>query len=142
ETVTGGLRIVFLDNCEHVAPASRDAAPRLLAADPRLQVVATSRIPLGLPEEAVWRMPPLALPDRSELEGPGHGIRADAVRLFVERAQSATAAFALNGSTAQLVGEICRRLDGLPLAIELAAARLRHMPLRELADRIGALGIL
>lgn len=137
-----GPQIIVLDNCEHVIDRCRDATARLLGADAQVRIVATSRVPLGLMTELVWRAPPLSLPDAAELDGLGHGIRADAVKLFVERARGARSEFALDDSTAVSVGEICRRLEGLPLAIELAAARLRHMPLAELADRIGSLEML
>lgn len=138
EALRVGPRVVVLDNCELLTERCRDAAARLLDADGRVKILATSRVPFGLGTELVWPIPPLSLPP-SDGVGIGNGIRADAVRLFVERARSAQPTFALDASTAGLVDGICRRLDGLPLAIELAAARLRHMSLVELSERLGAL---
>lgn len=140
EALRAARALVVLDNCEHVLDGCRDAARRVLDADASVRIVATSRISLGIAEELAWRAPPLMLPSGSD--GLGHGIRADAIRLFLERARGARPAFALDASTSACVTEICRRLEGLPLAIELAAARLRHMAVAELAESIGSPRVL
>lgn len=146
DTIRGAIGprdlILVLDNCEHVIDASRTAVARLLETAAATRVLATSRSALGLPDEIVWYAPPLSLPAVREEDGPGHGIRFDAIRLFVERARSARPTFMLDATTAADVGAICRKLDGHPLAIELAAARLRHLPLGELSDQIGSIEIL
>ena len=127
--------LLVLDNFEQVA----DAAPlvgRLLAACPHLTVLVTSRAPLRLSAERVVAVPPLALPapDRSIADQAA----TEAVRLFVARAQAARADFALTEENASDVAEVCRRLDGLPLAIELAAARVPHLPPSALLRRLDA----
>ncbi|MFE5898901.1 ATP-binding protein, partial [Streptomyces sp. NPDC056488] len=114
--------LLVLDNCEHVIDAAAALAETLLTHCPRLRVLATSREPLGVPGEAVRPVEPLP-PD------PAH-------RLFVERARAVRPSFDLTGDGGAAVDEICRRLDGLPLAIELAAARLRLLTPRQIADRL------
>jgi predicted ATPase/DNA-binding SARP family transcriptional activator len=137
--------LLVLDNCEHLVEACAELVQRLLRAGPGLKVLATSREILGVPGEAVWPVPPLAVPaaDAEVLTGPDADRPApevlagyDAVRLFSERAASADPSFALDAASAPLVAELCRRLDGLPLAIELAAARVRALPVAELAARL------
>ncbi|MFD3457709.1 BTAD domain-containing putative transcriptional regulator [Streptomyces sp. NPDC058691] len=114
--------LLILDNCEHVVDAAAALTDRLLAACPGVTVLATSREPLGLPGEAVRPVEPLPLPT--------------ARRLFVERAAAVRPGFDASRDHADAVDEICRRLDGLPLAIELAAARLRVLSPRQIADRL------
>ncbi|MBV8991147.1 MAG: tetratricopeptide repeat protein [Solirubrobacterales bacterium] len=126
--------LLLLDNCEHLVDACAELALGLLEACPRLLVLATSRTPLAVTGEAVYTVPPLATPDehtprwRAELS-TGY----DAVRLFLERARAARAGDIPADVDLGLVGELCRRLDGLPLAIEFAAARTRSMLLSEIA---------
>ena len=143
--------LLVLDNCEHLVGACAELVQRLLEAGPGLTVLATSREVLGVAGEAVWPVPPLAVPDAddeldagSALAGPdGDGVAPevldgyDAVRLFSERAAAADPGFVLDRASGQVVAELCRRLDGLPLAIELAAARVRVLPVAELAGRLG-----
>ena len=123
--------LVVLDNCEHVVPSAAALVGDLLGAESTVRFVVTSREPLRLPGEVSWRLP--ALPDTPE-DAP-----ADAVLLFLDRARLARPDADLSGETHR-VAELCRRLDGLPLAIELAAARLRHMTLdgllANLRDRV------
>jgi predicted ATPase/DNA-binding CsgD family transcriptional regulator len=130
--------LLVLDNLEQVlAAAPRIAA--LLAACPRLTVFATSRAPLRVSGERIFDVPPLALPTRAEgTSAPSLAElgRAEAVRLFVERAQAARSDFALTEANAVAVAEVCRRLDGLPLAIELAAARVGALPPAALLARL------
>jgi predicted ATPase/class 3 adenylate cyclase/DNA-binding CsgD family transcriptional regulator len=114
--------LVVLDNCEHVLDASAALVIALLGA-PRLTVLATSREPLGVSGEATWQVPSLSLAD-------------DATALFADRARLAQADFAVTDENAADITEICRRLDGMPLAIELAAARVRSLSLTEIVDSL------
>jgi predicted ATPase/DNA-binding SARP family transcriptional activator len=114
--------LLILDNCEHLIDACAHLADALLAHSPQLRIVATSREPLGITGESLFVVPPLA-------EDP-------AVRLFTDRAAAVSPEFTLDGETRPLVIDIVRRLDGLPLAIELAAARLRTLPLAEISRRL------
>ncbi|MEU6128688.1 BTAD domain-containing putative transcriptional regulator [Saccharopolyspora sp. NPDC047091] len=123
--------LLVLDNCEHVIDAAAGLAHELLGRRPDLRVLATSREPLALPGEELLPVGPLALP----ADGTDPAASA-AVRLFADRAAAASPGFALTADTAPDVVEVCLRLDGIPLAIELAAARLRSMPLRQIADRL------
>ena len=130
--------LVALDNCEHLLPGSAEVAEVLLHACSEVVLVATSRTPLGVPGETDWRVPPLSLPPperrRDTLEAVG---QFDAVRLFIERARKARPNFAVTNDTAPAVAEICTELDGLPLAIELAAARVRMMSIEQIAAGLG-----
>jgi predicted ATPase/DNA-binding SARP family transcriptional activator len=128
EAVAAGLAgkaaLLVMDNCEHQAEAAARAAAELLRACPGLVVLATSREPLRVPGEVLWQVPPLAEPDPRHLPGLTELRRYDSVALFTERAMAAQPGFRLDVATAPAVAEICARLDGLPLAIELAAARV------------------
>jgi len=158
ERLAGFLRdkamLLVLDNCEHLVAACAELVGRLLRTAPGVRVLATSREVLGVAGEVVWPVPSLAVPDPvpdfaaepgvAGLAGPGGDGAApealagyDAVRLFAERAAAADPGFALDAATAPAVAELCRRLDGLPLAIELAAARVRVLPVPEIAARLG-----
>ena len=117
--------MVLLDNCEHVLDAVSALVEPLLERSPALTVLATSREPLGLAGETTWRVPPLALPVTPGPTTPEALTAYDAVALFVERARQARPNFTITNDTAPTVAEICARLDGIPLAIELAAARVR-----------------
>ncbi|NHU44292.1 protein kinase [Rhodococcus sp. A14] len=128
--------LLVLDNCEHVVDAVAELAEALLRVCPGLRVMATSREPLGIGGEAVLRVPPLAVPDpgrRTSLRGLP---KYDAASLFVERAAAAVPGFALTEDNAATVAGICHRLDGLPLSIELAAARLRAMSPEQILGRL------
>jgi predicted ATPase/class 3 adenylate cyclase/DNA-binding CsgD family transcriptional regulator len=125
--------LVVLDNCEHLVGACASLAERVIRATPHVRLLATSREPLGVHGEITWRIPSLEVPPDEPVEGAAVA-RFDAAQLFVDRAQAAVPAFALDDVTAGDVAAICRRLDGLPLAIELAAARLRSMTIRAVAD--------
>ncbi|MEZ4562912.1 MAG: LuxR C-terminal-related transcriptional regulator [Thermomicrobiales bacterium] len=128
--------LLVLDNLEQVLPAA-PAIAGLLAACPDLTILATSRAPLGISGERAFHVPPLALPDdAASAPAPADLLHVEAVNLFVERAQAAQAEFALTSQNAGAVAEICRRLDGLPLAIELAAARVRMLPPQALLARL------
>ena len=123
--------LLVLDNCEHVLGASAALADALLRGCPALRIVTTSRQALGIPGEKAWLVPPLALPDD---DTPAR--QSPAVQLFVQRANDATRGFELTDANTSAVAHICRRLDGLPLAIELAAARVQLLPPVQLADRL------
>ncbi len=127
--------LLELDNCEQVIEAVAELAELLLRSAPELRILATSREPLGLSGELLWPVPALELPDPAA-DGDHHAVaHCSAVQLFVQRA-AASADFALTASNAAAVAAICRRLDGLPLALELAAARVRALPVHELAARL------
>ncbi len=127
--------LIVLDNCEHLIGGCAKTADAIVRRCPRVRLVATSREPLGVGGEAIYRVPPLSMPGPGE-DGPAAAESSDAVALFVDRARAQGAGLLVDEATAPLVVSICRRLDGLPLAIELAAARLRSMSLRSLADRL------
>jgi len=122
--VDGRNCLLVLNNCEHVAADVSAIVARLLSRAPSLHILATSRVMLDLPGETAWRIPPLALPiDDAEDNVEG----SDAVALFVDRARRSRHNFGLTADNAPVVAEIVRRLDGIPLAIELAAARTRML---------------
>jgi hypothetical protein len=110
--------LIVLDNCEHLVDGCAALAASLIRACPQVQLLATSREPLAIAGEIVYRMPSLSLPR------PGRVSESEAVRLFVDRARAAQPAFALTAANAADIARICHRLDGMPLAIELAAARV------------------
>ena len=117
--------LVVMDNCEHVLDAVGGLVEPLLVRSPAVTVMATSREPLGVAGETTWRVPPLAMPTGPGPSTPEALTAFDAVALFVERARQARPNFAVTNESAPTVAEICARLDGIPLAIELAAARVR-----------------
>jgi predicted ATPase/DNA-binding SARP family transcriptional activator len=129
-----GRQLLILDNCEHLLEACAELASRLRAGAPQLTVVVTSRAPLEAVGEVVYRVPPMSTPLGPE--EPDRLIRFEAVRLFVERAAFQQPHFSLDYSTGRSVAAICRRLDGTPLAIELAAARLRTMSVVDIEQRL------
>jgi non-specific serine/threonine protein kinase len=139
ESLTDYLRgkklLLVLDNCEHLVSACAQLAARLLAAAPRLTILASSREGLGVPGETTVHIPAMDIPtqdivDRDEV------ARFEAVRLFVSRARAARAGFELTQANSEAVGQIVRRLDGIPLAIELAAARVKLMSPAQIAGRL------
>jgi predicted ATPase/DNA-binding CsgD family transcriptional regulator len=126
--------LLVLDNCDRVTEEVAPMIEQLLAFAPSSAVLATSRTPAGGPDETVFPLDPLPVEP---------GASTGATRLFVDRARAAAPNVSLSGPDIDVVERICERLDGLPLAIELAAARLRHLPLTELADRLDdGLGLL
>ena len=120
--------LLVLDNCEHVLEAARALSMSLLAGCRNLHILATSRSMLDLPGELSWRVPPMSLPIAGAAVDVGTLSQYDAVTLFIDRARRARPSFVLDEHNAPAVAEICTRLDGLPLAIELAAARSRMLP--------------
>jgi predicted ATPase/DNA-binding SARP family transcriptional activator len=129
--------LLMLDNCEHLIAACAVLAEHLLGACPGLRILATSREPLRVPGEVTWRVPSLALPTLGRSVKAAELAPYESVRLFCERASDAAAGFALNDDNAGAVAEICLRLDGMPLALELAAARVGALSPAQIAERLG-----
>ena len=130
------LMLLLLDNCEHLIDACAAVAHRLLSAAPDLKILATSREPMGIGGEITFVVPTLAVPDPGSLPPLDALMRFGAIRLFTERARIARPDFALTEANGAAVAEICRRLDGMPLAIELAASRVRLLPVEEIRARL------
>ncbi len=128
--------VLVLDNCEHLLTACTALAGTLLRAAPALRLLATSREPLRVAGEQCYRVPSLSVPDPEHLPSPELAGSYEAVRLFVARAQERRHTFALTGANARAVAEICARLDGIPLAIELAAARVASASVEAIAARL------
>jgi non-specific serine/threonine protein kinase len=143
ETVLEYLRerrlLLILDTCEHMLDECASFIQAVLGQAPQVTVLATSRQPLDTPGEAAYPVPPLPVPEADSADvGDRGGIgRADAVELFALRAVAAQPSFALTAANSADVVQLCRRLDGIPLAIELAAVQLRALPLVELTQRLG-----
>jgi predicted ATPase len=128
--------LLVLDNCEHVLPGAASLASAILRHCPSMKILATSREALGLPGEGVFPMPSLPVPSSFGILTAAAAMQCDAVRLFTERAADALGSYTLTDADAQAVATICRRLDGVPLATELAAARLRMLKPSEIAARL------
>jgi non-specific serine/threonine protein kinase len=126
--------LLVLDNCEHLIDAAAGLVKTLLGASPQVRVLATSRQPLNVPGEVSWPVPPLTLPPSDEAVEVRNA--PEAVVLFVERAHAADPGFDLTVRNAPVISAICRHLDGLPLAIELAAARVRTLSVEDIATRL------
>ncbi len=131
----GRQALLVLDNCEHLVGPVAELVGRIMRAAPEVSIVATSREPLAVAGEHVWTVEPLRVGDLDDPEGRDLAA-APAVALFVERARAADPTFELSGVTAPAVLEICRRLDGIPLALELAASRARSIDVTEIARRL------
>jgi predicted ATPase/DNA-binding SARP family transcriptional activator len=125
--------LLILDNCEHLLGECARIAGHLLSACPNLKILVTSRELLGMTGETVYPVPPLSLPSALE---PNVNDQTEAVRLFVERASLTLPTFSLNSRNREAVVQVCRRLDGIPLAIELAAARVKVLPVDQIASRL------
>src|SRR5881398_741318 len=133
-TLEGTKTLVIIDNCEHVVKACADTVTGLLRAGESVRVLATSREPLGLAGEMTWRVPSLSLSDdATKIEEIGE---SEAVQLFVDRACAVRPGFTLTSANAQAITDICRTLEGLPLAIELAAARAKALAAHQIRDRL------
>ncbi len=127
--------LLVLDNCEHLAESCAELVGPLLRAAPGLQVLATSRQPLGVQGEHLFRLLPLPVPDDAQCTGAAPVDRErDAAALFAERARAASPGFVLTEANQSAVARLCRGLDGIPLAIELAAVRTRALPVQQIAD--------
>ena len=133
--------LLVIDNCEHVIEACAQLAAALLARCPRLQILATSREPLNIGGEMLWQVPTFGAPDPAKLGLVDLLLQFESLRLFVERASTVQPSFALTLENAHAVAEICQQLDGIPLAIELAAARMKLLTVEQIAAYLkGALG--
>ncbi len=140
DTLVNTLRtknlLLILDNCEHLVEASARLADTLLRACPLLRILASSREALGIAGEMIWPVPPLSLPDMQHLPPPEQLTHYEAVKLFIERAVTVQPDFQVTNENAPAVAQLCLRLDGIPLAIELAVARLRVLSVEQLLSRI------
>jgi predicted ATPase/DNA-binding CsgD family transcriptional regulator len=135
--------LLVIDNCEHLVSACAQFVETILQKCPNLKILATSREPLGITGEIVWAVPPLSLPMQQPWTNPASAQDAlrlyadsDAVQLFVTRAKANSPEFQLTAENGAWVAEICRRLDGMPLALELAAARVRSLTVQQIAQRL------
>jgi non-specific serine/threonine protein kinase len=128
--------LLVLDNCEHLIAGCAQLADRLLSSCPTLKILATSREALGLISEDVWSVPILSLPNAQHMLLIDLLMQYEGIRLFVERASAAKPDFTLSERNALSVAQVCQRLDGMPLAIELAAARVKMMSVGEIAKRL------
>jgi predicted ATPase/DNA-binding SARP family transcriptional activator len=139
DSITARLRdtdvLLIADNCEHVIDAAADVIAELLPACPRLRVLATSQTRLGVPGEASWPVTPLTVPELGT-RGAADAAEAESVRLFCDRAGLVRPGFTLTAENAAAVSDICRQLDGIPLAIELAAARMSALTVAQLSARL------
>ena len=129
--------LVILDNCEHLANACAEVAVHLLKAAPRVKVLASSREHLHVAGETIFQVPSLPVPAPDPRVAATALTQYEAVRLFVERAVAANPSFVVTEQNALAISEICRRLDGIPLALELAAARVRSLSAERIAERLG-----
>jgi non-specific serine/threonine protein kinase len=135
--------LLILDNCEHVLKGCVDLIHRLLRSCPHLVVLATSREVLGLAAETIWRVPPLGVGAADVRNAPEQVVQSEAAALFVERARAVQPGFAMTSRNAASLLEVCRCLEGIPLAIELAARRVNVLGLEQMAERLATqFGIL
>jgi predicted ATPase len=128
--------LLVVDNCEHLLGAAAQVVADMMRAAPGVRVIATSREPLSVPGEHVVPVPPLELPSPHAAEPLDRLRQNEAVMLFTERAAASSGTFELTAANQMAVVDLCRRLDGLPLAIELAAVRMRVLPVEQILDRL------
>jgi predicted ATPase/DNA-binding CsgD family transcriptional regulator len=128
--------LLILDNCEHLVEACALLVDKLLRACPKLTILTASREALGVPGEVAWRVPSLGVPESGMAVHVDSLMRCEAIRLLVERASAAQPGFELSERNAQAATDVCRRLDGMPLAIELAAARISVLTVEQIAARL------
>jgi len=136
EQIKGKHCLLLLDNCEHLVDATADLAQQLLSSSPDIKVLATSREALKISGEVLWRVPSLSLPEKADKENLEKLKLSEAIQLFVDRARNSKTGFQLDEQNAAIISEICQQLDGIPLAIEMAAARIRHMDIMMILERI------
>jgi predicted ATPase/class 3 adenylate cyclase len=129
-------QLLVLDNCEHLVSACAELAHQLLQAGPRFSILASSREPLNIAGETIYTVPPLSVPGLDGSMATDSIMRFEAVHLFVERARAMKASFRHSDQCMPAIVEICRQLDGIPLALELAAARVRVLSVEQIAARV------
>jgi non-specific serine/threonine protein kinase len=135
--------LLVLDNCEHLLEGCARLVDTLLVSCENLQILATSREALGVAGETNWMVPSLTVPDEGQPPDPRNLGRYEAVQLLVERARSRSPGFVLTPENAEAVARVCRRLDGIPLAVELAPARMGTLSVEQISERLGdSLGFL
>lgn len=132
----GGSRLLILDSCEHVLGATAATVQTILAACPTVRVLATSREGLGIAGEALYPVPSLSLPETDSPTSAEELGRSEAVALFADRAMAVQPAFRVTADNGRAIAQLCRRLDGIPLALELAAARTRSLSVDQIAARL------
>jgi len=135
-TLAGQQRLVVFDNCEHLIEACARLVDLLLRACPRLTILTTSREPLHISGEMIFQVPTLSTADTGHLPGLDRLETVEAIQLFIERAKAVHRSFVLTAVNASAVAAICARLDGIPLAIELAAARVQALSVQQISDRL------
>ena len=128
--------LLVLDNCEHLSLACARLAEHLLSADPQVTILATSRQALGHPGEQIWYVSTLSIPDPEHAHQVDQVVQYESARLFVERAVAVRSDFRMTETNARPIAQICKRLDGMPLALELAAARVKVLTVHEIASRL------
>ena len=136
DAVAARRLLLVLDNCEHLIDACAAVAQRLLDSAPGLSLIVTSREPLRVAAETVWQVPPLEIAPDGPMEAAEDATRYEAIRLFADRAAAALPGFTIGPANAGAVAALCRALDGMPLAIELAAARVRVLSVEQIAERL------
>ena len=137
EALAKSQALIVFDGCEHLVDATAELASRLLRSCARLGIVVTSREPLGVAGELIWRTPSLTIPRPEDADHPELLMESEAARLFVDRARLARPDFVLGAASARPVAQICARLEGIPLAIELAAGLAGVMTLPDILERLG-----
>jgi predicted ATPase len=136
EYLRNAKTLLILDNCEHQVSEIATIVTTLLRSCPNIRIMTTSREPLGVQGEVIYRVPSMQIPEPDDALGPTPLLQMEAVRLFAERAVVAAPTFALTNQNVSAVAQVCHRLDGIPLAIELAAARVRVLPIEQIAARL------
>src|SRR5215216_5937024 len=129
--------LIILDNCEHLVDACAQMADRILHVARSMRFLASSREALRIGGEITYRVPSMGLPDLSHLPPIESLSQYEAVKLFIERAKSAVSTFTVTNENAPALAQVCHHLDGIPLAIELAAAKVRVLSVEQIATRLG-----
>jgi len=138
ENIKNKTLLILLDNCEHLVQTCAEIADRLLRSVEGIQILATSREPLNTLGEVPWRVPSLSIPDNGSKKDIDEVLRYEAIKLFTDRACSSKPGFNLNPQNISSIVQVCQRVDGIPLAIELAASRIRHLSPETILERLSA----